>query len=103
MKIYFLPKTVLGKWSVWLVVAFIILFAVFQLLVLSGQRGGDTFSDNWLLTIPIVLAAICGISSLIVGLIAGVKSKERSILVFVAMLIGLFDLIFVLGEFLSPH
>ena len=103
MKINFLPKTVLGKWSVWLIVAFILLFLVFQLLVLSGQRGGDTFSDNWLLTIPIVLAAICGISSLIVGLIAGVKSKERSILVFVAMLIGLFDLIFVLGEFLSPH
>jgi hypothetical protein len=44
-----------------------------------------------------------GIAAIIIGLIATTKNKERSILVFLAMLLGLFDLIFVLGELLFLH
>jgi hypothetical protein len=44
-----------------------------------------------------------GIAALIIGLIATIKNKERSILVFLAMLLGLFGLIFVLGELLFLH
>ena len=103
MKVYFSPKTPLGKWSVWLIVAFVLLIVVFQLLVSSGQRGGDTFLDNMLLTIPMFLAGICGISSLVIGLIGITISKDRSILVFLASILGLFVLIFVLGEIIFPH
>jgi len=103
MKVQVSPKTLLGKWAVWLIVAFVFLFAVFQLLVASGQRGGETFFDNLLLAVPIVVAAICGISSLVTGLVGIIKSKEQSILVFVASFIGILVLIFVLGEFVYPH
>ena len=103
MKVTFLPKTVLGRWSFWLIVAFALFFLIFQLLVASGQRGGETFSGNWLLIIPIFLAVICGISSLIVGLVSIIKDKERSILVFLSGLIGLFVLFFVIGELTVPH
>jgi len=98
-----MPKTKAGKWSVGLIIVFFVLFGVFQLLVASGQRGGATFFYNLVLTIPIFLAGISGIFAFIIGLISIIKSKERSVLVFIATAIGLFVLIFVLGEFLVPH
>lgn len=98
-----MPKTILGKWSVGLIIVFFLLFALFQFLVASGQRGGATFFDNLLLAIPIFLAGICGVSSFFTGLIGIVKSKERSILVFLATIIGLLVLLFLLGEILFPH
>ena len=98
-----MPKTVLGKWAVWLIVAFVLLMVVFQLLVASGQRGGETFLDNLLLTIPMFLAGICGICSLVTGLVGIIMSKERSILVFLASIVGLFVLVFVFGEIIVPH
>ena len=93
----------MGKWSTGLVIAFFLSFAVFQILVVSGQRGGDTFFSNPTLTIPIMLAWVSGISALVTGIIGIVKSRERSVLGFLATLIGLFVLIFSLGEILFPH
>jgi hypothetical protein len=103
MKIIALPKTRLGKCSLWFFLAFVILFITFQLLVVSGQRGGETFKDNLILSVPILLAGISGISGFVTGLVGIIKSKERSILVFFSTIIGLFVLIFVIGELAFPH
>ncbi len=103
MKIRFIPRTRLGKWSIWLIVAFILLFMMFQLLVASGQRGGDTFFSNLALSVPMLIAGICGILAFFTGIIGIIKGKERSVLVFIATVIGFFILFFVLGEFLVPH
>jgi len=103
MKVHFIPKTNLGKWSIWLIIAFIILFIVSQLLVSSGQRGGATFFSNLLLSIPMLVAGISGISAFFVGIIGIIKSKERAIIVFLSTIIGFLILFFVLGEFLFPH
>ena len=103
MKIRFNPRTRLGKWSIWLIIAVIVLFIIFQLLVALGQRGGATFFSNLALSIPMLLAGISGISAFFTGIIGIIKSKERSILTFVATTIGFFILFFVLGELLVPH
>jgi len=103
MKIHFMPKTRLGKWSIWLIIAFILLFTTFQLLVASGQRGGATFFSNLVLSVPMLIAGISGISAFFTGIIGIIKSKERSVLTFVATIIGFFILFFVLGELLFPH
>ena len=103
MKFTVLPKTKLGRWSVWLLVVFVFIIAVFQIMVAVGQRGGETFFDNIRLSTVAVVAAISGIFSLLIGLISIIKSKERSILVFVATMIGLFVLIFIIGELAFPH
>jgi hypothetical protein len=103
MKIHFMPKTVLGKWSVGLIIVFIVLLALFELLVASGQRGGETFFSNLILTIPMLIAAISGISAFATGLIGVIMSRERSIAVYLATLIGLLVLLFVLGEIIFPH
>ncbi|MFC2068788.1 hypothetical protein ACFLTP_07280 [Chloroflexota bacterium] len=103
MKIRFIPRTGLGKWTTWLVIVTILLFITFQVLVASGQRGGDTFFSNLALSVPMLIAGISGISAFFTGIIGIIKSKERSVLVFIATVIGFFILFFVLGEFLVPH
>jgi len=104
MKSNLLPKTTLGKWSTGLIIAAFLFFMVFFIEVVSGFRGGDTldFSNIWP-AIPIILAGVSAISSMVTGMIAILKSKDRSVLVFLATAIGVFALIFVAGEFLFPH
>jgi hypothetical protein len=103
LKKLFLPQTLLGKWSVGLIISFLLLFVLAQIIVATGQRGGDTFFSNLAISIPMLLAAICAAAAFFTGIIAIIKSKERSIPVFLTTLMGLFVLIFCLGEIISPH
>ncbi len=103
MKVTFLPRTLAGKCSVWFIVAFAALLVTFLLLVASGQRGGETFFSNLYLLIPMLLAGISGVAAFSSGLISVMWKRERSVLVLLAMLVGLFVLIFWLGEVISPH
>lgn len=79
------------------------LFGLLLLLVTFGQRGGETFFSNPGLAITGILAAAAGVLAFIVGIIAIIKHKERSILVYLSTLLGLFILLFVVGEIVSPH
>jgi cytochrome bd-type quinol oxidase subunit 2 len=103
VKVYFIPKTNLGKWSISLIIIFIVLFVIFQILVASGQRGGETFLDNLWLSVPMLLAATSGVMAFLLGLISIIKNKERSALVFVSTIVGFFILWFIVGELLVPH
>ena len=98
-----MPKTTLGKWSAALIVAFIVLLVSFQFLVASGQRGGETFFSNLVLALPTLIAGISGVSAFVTGLIGVIRSRERSIIVYLAAVIGLFVLLFSLGEIIFPH
>ena len=100
MKLHFIPKTHLGQWSIWLITVFIVLFII---IVASGQRGGATFFSNLALSIPMVIAGITGLLAFFTGIIGIIKSKERSVLVFSSIIIGLFILVFVSAEILFPH
>jgi hypothetical protein len=97
-----LPTTTLGKWSIGLVIAAILCFAVFLVEIAAGFRGGDTWTWDWP-TIPVLLAGAFVFSSMVTGIIGIVKSKERSVLVILATAVGLFFSLLVLGEFLFPH
>jgi hypothetical protein len=103
MRFIVLPKSYLGKWSIGFIAAFIVFFLIFQLLVASGQRGGETFFSNLALTIPILLAGIFGVLAFFTGVIGVIRNRERSILVFLAILIGFFILLFSIGEVAYPH
>jgi hypothetical protein len=89
-----MPKTSLGKWSVSLIAVFTLLLILSDLLTGLGGVGPGLVG-------PILGVAfgISGIGALVTGLISIIKSKERSILVFLAVLGGIFALIFFLGEF----
>lgn len=103
MKLNFSPQTYLGKWSAKLIAIFTLFITTFYGIVALGYRGGDTFFSQPALTIPILIAAICGVTAFLTGLLSIVKNKERSSLVILSTLIGLFVLIFILGEILTPH
>ena len=103
-RIHFLPKTRLGKWSVSLIGIFITFILIFYALIeWADQRGGDTFFSNLWLTIPILTAATAGISAFVTGVVSIIKKKERSILVYLSILIGLFVIVFISGEIFTPH
>ena len=97
-----MPKTKLGKGSLICIGLFFILLVIVQLIVASGQTGGETFFDNLYISIPMFLAGIAGVLSFVLGIIGIIKSKERSALVFISSLIGLLILVFAVGEFLGP-
>jgi len=101
-----MPKTALGKWSVGLIVGSPLFFLLAMLILLwSGQRSEDieTFFSNLAIAIPMLLAGICGISAFFTGIIGIIKSKERSVIVFISTFIGFFVLFLLLGEVLVPH
>ncbi len=105
MKVYFLPKTALGKWSIGLIVGAHVFFLL-ALLILNASGGGediDTFFSNLAIAIPMLLAGISGISAFFTGIIGIIKSNDRSVIVFIATITGFFILFLVLGEVFSPH
>jgi len=103
MRDLFLPRTVLGRWSVGLAAAFFFFTAVFLIIAAAGARGGDSFFSNMALAMPMLLAAICGASAFVTGIIAIIRSKERAIFVLLASVVGFNVLLFALGEILFPH
>jgi len=100
---FFIPKTTLGKWSVGLIFALFLLFWMFQLLVASGQRGGETFFDNPYLSVTILLIGTVSKSAFFTGIISIIKDKERSLPVFLSSISGILVMFFVVGEFLFPQ
>ncbi len=95
MRISILPKTPLGRWSVGLAAAFILVGVLVGLL--AYLAGLELQSGSFGLMILAAAIGVLGIGSLVTGLLSITKSKERSILAFVAMVgIGFFTLIFLI-------
>jgi membrane associated rhomboid family serine protease len=98
-----LPQTSPGRWSMWLGLGAFLFMFLMQILVISGQRGGNTFFDNLWLSLPALAA---GLSILAAGILAAAAifgKGERSLFSFLALLLGLFVLLFLVGEFSVPH
>jgi len=95
MKTNFMPKTRSGKWSVWLnafflavIVISIILVNVFSLL---------SYNDHWWdVTVPLIFFA--SIVAFILGIIAIRKNKERSVFVYISVVIGLLAILFIFSH-----
>ena len=90
MVISVLPKTFLGRWSVGLTIVFISSFVLAQ--VLSGLAGvellGPGFNPVLAVVLNIVFIGTSG-AAFITGLISMIKKRERSVLVFVDIVITL--------------
>ncbi len=83
-----LPVIKLGKWALWLSVAFIVLITIKIVL--------------WFPLPTFVLAAL-GIAGFIVGMIAIIKDKDRAVLTFVAIFVGVLIILWTILEFVFPH
>lgn len=98
-----LPRTRAGKWSLGLLAGCLLAFFLMQLLVVSGQRGGDTFLDNLWLSLPALAGLLCALAAGAMAAVAVIRHGERSLFAFLALLLGLLLLVFLVGEIATPH
>ena len=94
MRAYFKPKTKLGKWSAWLIVAFAVCLGTFAAIFISQRGGGGTFLVGLGMAIGMVRAMPLAIAAFITGLISIGRMKEQSIAVYLAIIFGLIALVF---------
>ena len=87
MKISFLPKTCLGRWSVIMMISSWVVFVVGSVLPWKpGYSGFEIVIQNPLQGIITVLMLGVGIATSSTAIISVTKNKERTILVFLAIL-----------------
>lgn len=104
------PKTKPGWWSVGLIVAMPILFALgssFTNLLYNSVPAGETIladiAARPALALTMLAGTAAGISAFIVGLLAIVRQQEKALLVYVSTVIGAMLILFLTGEILFPH
>lgn len=99
MKINFLPKSCLGTTSaalnIFSVSTFIIFYIFAELL--------KVITSDILVTIFGVAAVIASITAFFTGVTAVVKNKERSVLVFLSIIIGFVVIAFIIGDIFLEH
>ena len=103
MRITILPKTSLGRWSVSLAAAFIVVVVLTILLGPTVCNVLEFNSGSIELKIFFVAHCIFGMGSLLTGLISIIKSKERSILVFLALVVGLISLVIIVSSIIEAQ
>jgi len=90
MRLNLLPKTTSGKWSVGISIVFIILICMKILNIIS-------------IPIPTFAIAALGLIGFILSIIAIFKNKDRAILNFLPILVGLLIILWTIAEFIFPH
>jgi hypothetical protein len=110
MKINLIPKTKLGKWSFGLIAVMPALFFIgtsftnsLYKSVLAGSTILKDIAGRPVLALTMLMGMVAGISAFLVGLTAIIRQKERALLVYIATLIGMLLILFLIGEVLFPH
>lgn len=88
MKITLLPKSLLGKWSLGLSVVFIVLIWL---------------KIQYSIHIMTFAIAALGLAGFITSIISIFKIKDRSILNFLPILVGLIIVFWIVAEIIYPH
>lgn len=78
-------------------------FVMMQIMVMLGQRGGDSFTDNFWLTGTAIAGVVGAAGAVAAGLISMLHDHERSAFVVGAFTIGVLVVLFVAGELVFPH
>lgn len=99
-------KSTAGKIARFFLVTFVILFSLNQAFFIGKMiKGEEQFLPK---IVPIMIALSLtgfgsGILALFFGLFAYFKKKDRSVPVILALILGLFALVFIIGEVVIPH
>lgn len=109
-KFFSRPATRLGWWAFGLFAAFVVLFFLINPLIMYVTNFTallPTMEEApWLQAILIFFGffmILCGLISCLAGVIGLIRNRERSWMVWLAILPGAFLIFFLLGEFLVPH
>jgi hypothetical protein len=98
-----MPHSRIGRWSLVFLGVFVAGLAGLLVATAAGQSGGDSFTDNWWLAAPALLAVIGAGAALATALVTIVAHVDRSVTVVVSASVGLFVLLFLMGEVVVPR
>jgi hypothetical protein len=95
------PATRPGWWALGLAITFEVMNIINSVVFMRLPENVPWRQTVW----PFygIFMMLCGLSGGVVGLIAILRSHERSWLVWLAVLVGASAFLFILGEFLVPH
>src|SRR3989344_7140204 len=102
--VYWLPKTKLGKISLWVIILGIVIFYIqYWLGMLFPNPEPPVGLDLLIRIIPVFvgIATIC--TSGVTSLISIIKKKDKAILLFISALMGLLGFVVILGELFIQH
>jgi uncharacterized membrane protein YfcA len=94
-----LPVTLSGKCSVGLTILFVLLNLVFFTFIFFGRV---TFGDGHWWDITVAISALAEIIAFITGIIA-IRRKDRSVLVYLSVIISICVILFLLLHSLFIH
>jgi hypothetical protein len=97
------PTTGAGRWSVALLVGFVLGLGAFAALVAGGQRGGEEYYGNWWLAAPFTAAVLAAVGAAWTGWLAIIARSERSLLVYLSAAVGSLVTAFAALEVTFPH
>ena len=98
-----IASTVVGWWCVASFAVGVLGFIAMVVSVGSGQEGGETFTDNWWISGPALVAGLGLVGAFATGLFAITRKRERAVAVFLATTIGAIVTLFLVGEISTPH
>ncbi len=97
-----MPSTTLGKWAGRLLLLSVALLAAFVGLVVSGQRGGDTFFSNLPLAMTMLAAAAAAVAAGGCG-VGALRRHDRSVVVVLSVISGTTVILWTAAELVFPH
>ena len=104
MRLSFIPKTTLGRWSVGLIVVMPIFFYIGMSFVSFYEyiSAGKTIPQDIIarpgIALPMLAGFISGIVAFLTGIIGIIKKKDFSILILLSTAIGFLDLLWCLVQ-----
>ena len=107
--IQLVPKTILGKWSIVLIVAIPVFFYIGMSFVsfYESVPAGKTIPHDIVVrpgvALPMLAGFVSGIAAFFVGIIGITRKKDHSVLIFLSTAVGFLVLLWCLAEILFPH
>jgi hypothetical protein len=96
-----IPRTSLGKWSVRLLAAFVVLFSLFIGVGITADAARIPFSNPfrvWSILVTLISTVVLAVAAGVVALVAIFRRAERSILMLLPLLVAAFVLFWTIGE-----
>lgn len=97
------PVTHSGTWALRLIALAAVAMVSSMVAVVTGQRGEDTLTDSWLLTLLGAAMAVGVLGAFASGVYTITRRHERAVAVLMTSLLGLLAAVFLVGEFAVPH
>lgn len=97
------PQTRLGWWAAWLGGAFIILFIVDAVGLIPSILGMSPAARETITQSFGLVLVLVGLAAGVISALALTRKKDRSWMVWVALLPGFFILVLILGSLIFPE